>query len=198
MVQTSSRPQKTGFNRSWAVRSGFLRSWDFGGPVLVSVHALGGLKTGPDRTFKHYSSHREAGSSTSRVNPANAASHSHLHTSSSMSQCSSAALAVSSFPAPNVNPENLLLLMYWITDLCALSSRSQVLANDRSVEEKPPQWEICWACCTWCSITFISHSIASSPYLESFSGATAFVLVFCIPLISQNLFYTLCITWYVQ
>ena len=38
----------------FAVRSGLFDFWEKGRPVTVPVKALGGQKTGPDRTFKHY------------------------------------------------------------------------------------------------------------------------------------------------
>ena len=38
----------------FAVRSGLFDFWDKGRPVTVTIKALGGQKTGPDWTFKHY------------------------------------------------------------------------------------------------------------------------------------------------
>ena len=37
----------------FVVWSGLFDFWDKGRPVTVTVEALGGQKTGPDRTFKH-------------------------------------------------------------------------------------------------------------------------------------------------
>jgi hypothetical protein len=83
--------------------------------------------------FKAASSHREAGSLTCKIDLADAASHSRSHPSSSTSQYSSTALVVPSSPALNVS-RKCSIIDILITDLYAFLSRSQVLANDHSVE----------------------------------------------------------------
>jgi len=48
----------------FAVRSSLFDFWDKGRLVMVTVKALGGQKTGPDRTFKHYKEVEEERSPT--------------------------------------------------------------------------------------------------------------------------------------
>ena len=65
-------------------------------------------------TFKASSSHCKAGSSTSRANLADAASHSHSHLLLS-SQYSSTAFAVLSSPAPNVSCKfSIIDILKWL------------------------------------------------------------------------------------
>jgi len=45
----------------FAVRSGLFDFWEKGRLVMVMVEALGGQKTGPDQTFKHYLGSGRAG-----------------------------------------------------------------------------------------------------------------------------------------
>jgi len=123
-------------------------------------------------TFKASSSHREAGSSTSRVNLADAASHSHSHPSSSTSQYT--ALVVPSSPAPNVS-RKFSIIDILTTDLSTHSyhvlrySRMTTLLRDTTAAKN--------------QLKMPRSILTSSLYCKFYSSAVAFILVFCFRLI---------------